>query len=429
MAIDFGAFTAGSRAAKKDYWDDIKNSQGALIRDVAVQDGLQMLKDSQDKEWAASYVSPMLLDQQRAAADGVPADQWYQRAMTSILNDEGFKNATSQQQQRVMEHVRLNGITMADKLVKAGDPQRALELKKSMGQNFGPDNVADPTQVFNANGLVELGFKTDPKTGVWESSTGQKVDGYKAASALAQYGQQGLLNLLAVQADEQRKMAQGVQQGTYVEQVDAKGNATYRPKTDIEFKLDADKQNESFMEYKLQEAVKTNPNILTNPEMARLFAQGSDNPPAMMNTIIRVSGAKPQGAAGVDQGAQPVGSAGAAIRTPITQAAPQGVPAMAAQIQQATGVQTPPETFGLDVHGLPDANTPPAMRPFQQAIAAQQANSAVDESRTEIQTWLSNLKTAPTAEDRAWVNQLLTINPALMQDEQLMSSLMEAFPQ
>lgn len=414
MAIDFGAFTGGARAAKKDYWSDVQNSQQALIRDVAVQDGLQMMKDAQDKEWAASYVAPMLLDQQRAAADGIPADQWYQRATTSVLNDEGFKNATPQQQQRVMEHIRLNGVTMADKLVAAGDPQRALALKTSMGQNFGPGNIADPTQVFYANGLADLGFQVDTQTGMWTSPTGQKVDGYKASSALAQYGQQGLLNLLAVQADEQRKLAQGAQQGTHVMQTDAQGNVTYRPKTDIELRLDADKQAESLREYKLQQAIKSNPAILTNPDMARLFVQGTGDP-GMMNTIIRMSGSQQQGAPGAAQGMQP--------------AAPQGIPTIAAQIQQATGVQAPPEPFGLDPRSLPDMNTPPAMTPYQQALAAQQVSSAVDEQRTAIQTWLDNLKAAPTAEDRAWVNQLLLANPQLMQDEQLMGSLMGVFPQ
>lgn len=415
MAIDFGAFEQGANTAKKNFWTDVRNSQDSLIRDVAVQDGLQLAKTAQDKEWASSYLAPLIMDQQRAAASGVPIDEWYQRATASILNDPNLSSASPERQQRVLDQLRAQGVTTAEKLVAAGNPQRALELNKSMGLNLGPNNIADPTQVFYASGLADIGFKADPQTGMWVSPTGQKIEGYKAATALSQYGQKGLLNLLAVQADEQQKLAQGVQQGTHVAHTDAQGNVTYRPKTPIELKLEADKQQESFRRYKLEEAVKTNPGILTNPDMARMFVQSSGDP-GMMNTLISMNAEKQQAPAGAGQSLPP-GSP------------PAGTPVIAAQIQQATGVSTPPTAFGLDPHSLPDMNTPPAMTPYQQALAASQAASPVEEQKASLQTWLGNLKTTPTAQDRAWVNQMLLDNPELMKDEQLMSSLMGVFPQ
>lgn len=416
MPIDFDAFTKGARAAKQDYWADVRNSQQSLIRDVAVQDGLQLAKDAQDKEWAASYLAPMIMDQQRAAASGMPIDEWYQRATASILNDPNLASAPPERQQRVLDQLRAQGVTTAQKLVEAGDPQRALALNKSMGLNFGPENRADPTQIFYSSGLMDLGFKVNQQTGMLESPTGQKVDGYKAAAALVQQGQPGLLNLLAVQADEQRKLAEGMQLGTHVMHTDAQGNVSYYKKRPLELKLDADKEMESFRRYKVEKAVETNPSILTNPDMARLFVEASGDR-GLMNTIISMNAERQQGGAGAGQG------------MPAAQQPPAGVPAIAAQIQQATGVTTPPATFGLDPRGLPDMNTPPAMTPYQQALAASQVNSPVEEQRVSLQTWLDNLKAAPTAEDRAWVNRMLLANPDLMKDEQLMNSLMGVFSQ
>ena len=204
MAIDFGAFTAGSRAAKNDYWTDVRNSQQSLIRDVAVQDGLQLAKDAQDKEWASTYTAPMLLDQQRAAAAGVPVDEWQQRAMSSILNDPGLRDAPPERQQRVMDLVRANGIKLADQLVKAGDPQRALALNKSMGLNFGPGNITDPSQSFRAYGLTDSGFTEDPKTGMWTNRYRQSINGYEGAYALNAGGPNALNKMFADQATAQQ---------------------------------------------------------------------------------------------------------------------------------------------------------------------------------------------------------------------------------
>jgi len=424
MAIDFGAFTAGSRAAKNDYWTDVRNSQQSLIRDVAVQDGLQLAKDAQDKEWASTYTAPMLLDQQRAAAAGVPVDEWQQRAMSSILNDPGLRDAPPERQQRVMDLVRANGIKLADQLVKAGDPQRALALNKSMGLNLGPDNRADPTQVFYANGLADLGFKADPQTGMWTSPTGQIIDGREGASALNTYGPAGLNLVLAQQATaqqaEQRAGTAGVRNGTLVMSTDANGVKTYSAKPPVQKQMEDTALLDQYRQNRIRLAAEQKLFDPAKPETFSGFLRGETDAgmEAALNAYLSkpaaIIAAQPPAATTTPPGAAlSVMQPPAAAQVPVAQSAPLGgaVPPMAEQIQQAISAQ------------------PPAANLYQQALAETQGSGDVEleQQLALMRQQLELMRENPTKEDLAWVNQQLDAYPLLESDTALMDQINGVF--
>lgn len=277
-AIDFGAFTQGARAAKQDYWTDVRESQGALLRDIGVQDGLRQAREAQENEQAAAYLSPMLLDQQKAAGLGVQADDWYQRATNAILNDEGFKGMSPQTQQRVMDKWRAHGVTMSQKLAEAGDPQRALLLSKSMGLGFGPENRADPNQVFDATRLADAGFVNDPATGMWIGPQGQKIPAAQGAYTVLQQGQPGVLSLLTDQAAEQERMKNAVSSGYFVEMVDAQGNRTYRPKNARELAWDNYQEGVLYRQDVVKDAIARGEVDPLNSESVNMWVAGMKDP-------------------------------------------------------------------------------------------------------------------------------------------------------
>ena len=398
MAIDFNAFTAGARAAKKDYWDDVRNSQQSLIRDVAVQDGLQQMRDMADKEAASSYLAPLIIDQQRAAAGGIQADDWFQRATQSILNDEGFKNMPVEQQQRVMEGMRAQGVTLAQKLSEAGDSQRALTLNKSLGLQFGPENRANPTDVFNSADLASAGFVNDPEAGVWRGPDGQVIPAFQGAEAVTLQGQPGMTRLLADQAEMQRQQAEGARRGTHVEMVDANGIRTYRAKTPIELQLDADKQADVYRQNKIAEGIRTGALNLTNPDSVQLFVLGTNDP--MMGPAIAAYNQQP--AAVVNQ------QAAVAPVAPVTKAAP--------------AVLNPGAVSGSLA---PNPLAPVVVSPVQQAIAADivQNSPEVEDARFMIDALLTQRNGALTAQDSADIESLLRAYPVLQNDANLMQRL------
>ena len=414
MAIDFGAFGQGAASAKKDYWADVRNSQQSLIRDVAVQDGLQQMRDMADKEAASSYLAPLLVDQQRAAASGVQSDEWYQRATQSILNDEGFKNMPVEQQQHVMNNLRAQGVTIAQKLAESGDNERALTLNKSLGLQFGPENRASPTDVFNTADLASAGFVNDAEAGVWRGPNGQVIPAFQGAEAVTLQGQPGMTRLLADQAEMQRQQAEGVRRGTHVEMTDANGVRTYRTKTPIELQLDADRQADSYRQNKIAESIRTGALNLTNPDSVRLFVMGTNDP--MMGPAIAAYSQQPP-AAVIPQ----------AVVTPVVPA----TPVAAAQPYTGGRTFTPPATAApaltLDPKFIQGVNptAPAAATPIQQAIAADviQNSPEVEDARLMIDALLTQRNGALTAQDSADIESLLRAYPALQNDATLMQRL------
>jgi len=115
-------------------------------------------------------------------------------------------------------------------LKEAGDEQRALELNKFMGLQFGPENRLDPIQVLYSNGVMDAGYRFDPQTNVLTSPAGQSIDANTAAYTINQQGPAGLHKLMAEQNLIQQQGAEGVRRGTHEQYTAANGQPAFRAK-------------------------------------------------------------------------------------------------------------------------------------------------------------------------------------------------------
>lgn len=213
--IDFGSFSRGASAAKQDYWDDIRNSQNALIRDTQVQDSLREAQNKTIEDQAAAYLSPMLMDAQAAAAQGKDLGEWFKTALPAIMSDQGFQTRDPLLQRSILEKMRQNGVMIAQKMKDAGDETGALGLYDALGMQFGPRNRANINNMYDSYDLAGAGFKLDPATGELFDPQGNLVSSARVMDTLNRGGQSSLNTLLTQLEAERRVDMQGVAAGLY----------------------------------------------------------------------------------------------------------------------------------------------------------------------------------------------------------------------